>query len=524
MHRCLWLTLLLLPALAGCFDNTYVKQDRVDHREKVLKLTDHVGGTHDCILMNDRVWYVGQGPRLLVLEGRGGKPVRSEPAGPAGQTGALCDLTRWRGDLVGVVEGDAVARWDVSNPRVPALIDRVEAEALGVRPLRVSVVGNELFVSGFGGVVRASDGRRFLPDAAEAHEVVSTSEGLAAVVGRRVLALEDGRFIGAASMLVPLPSEAGIPGGFAFLLQAKDGATVGLMGPDIRERTGQVLRGQYSRLRVAGGRLWVIGETDLASWSLKDGRLDEPIYAKVKGARDLAPLSDNLYAMVGSFGRAVYHLHDDKEGAGDEFSDVQREPGRLDRSIFDGRRVLAGSVEGMWLYPIRGKPTLSDKTIELTQLPDTKATLAWGTATIDKGDGKPETVDELRTVRIDGPDGKARWSPANQGWVSTVVAVNGDLWVGHSEGITVLRHTPAPASEGGADRAATKDPAEAGAKALLFREVGSLRLPGPVIWLHPLRTGNGVAWVSRFGGMGVAELVPEGELPAKSASAVPSGS
>ena len=68
--------LLLAPALAGCFDNTYVKQDRADHREKVLKLTDHVGGTHECIVVNNRVWYAGQGPRLLVLEGRGGKPVK----------------------------------------------------------------------------------------------------------------------------------------------------------------------------------------------------------------------------------------------------------------------------------------------------------------------------------------------------------------------------------------------------------------------------------------------------------------
>jgi hypothetical protein len=528
--------LLLAPVLAGCFDNTYVKQDRADRREKVLRLTDHVGGAHECMVVNNRVWYVGQGPRLLVLEGRGGKPVKVEQAGPVGGTASVADLVMWRGDLVGVIDGDAVVRWDLSNPRSPALIDRVDAKALGIRPRCLTVLGNELFIGGNGGVVRASDGRRFLPEAKDTGEVVTTSEGLACVSGRRVLRLEDGRFIGAASMLLPLPKDAGIPGGFAFLLQTKDGATVGTMGPDVRERSGQVVRGVYSRMRFAGGRLWIIGDGELATWLVRDGKLEDPIYAKVKGARDLSELTDNLFAMVGSFGRAVYHLRDDKEGSGDEFTDVQREPGRLERSIFDGRRVLAGSAEGVWLYPIRGKPTLSDKSVELTQLPETKVTLTWGTVTIDKGDGKPETPDELRAVVVDGPDGKARWSPPNGAWISTVVPVGADVWVGHAEGITVLRHVAVPvepedaATKGANAKTDAKTDAKSDADtpkpALMLQEVGSLRLPGPIIWLHPLRTGNGVAWVSRFGGMGVAELLPDGEAPAKStaASASPSSS
>jgi len=316
--------------------------------------------------------------------------------------------------------------------------------------------------------------------------------------------------------LIPLGPESGIPGGFAFILQSKDGATVGLMGPDVRERNGQVVRGQFPRMRIAGGRLWILGETDMTSWAIQDGTLQDAIYAKVKGARDIAELSDNLFAMVGSFGRAVYRLHDSREGAGDEFTDVQREPGRLDRSIFDGRRVLAGSVEGFWLYPIRGKPTLSDKSIELTEVPETKATLAWGTATIDKGDGNPETLDELRTVIIEGPQGKARWSPPNGVWVSTVVAIGGDLWVGHAEGITVLR--PLGGVPISAAKPVGKDAVNQPENTLLLEEVGFLRIPGPIIWLHKLRTGNGVAWVSRFGGMGVAELISDGEVTAKVSS------
>ena len=412
----------------------------------------------------------------------------------------------WRGDLVGVVRRDGVVRWDLSVPRQPMLIDRVSARSLGIRPHRLSVVGNELYISGEGGVVRASDGRRFLPSAAMAGAVVATSQGVAAVVGRRLERLEDGRFIGAASDIVPLPPGAGLDGGFAFMLQAPGGCTVGIMGPDLRERSAEAMKGAFARIRLAGGRLWILGDAEMASWAIREGRMEEPVYAKVKGLRDIAPLSDNLYAAVGSFGRAVYRLHDDREGSGDEFTDVHREPGRMERSIFDGRRVLAGSAEGFWSYPIRGKPTLSDKIVELTQVPETKAALAWGTATVSQGDGKADTPDEMREVIVDGPQGKATWSPPNGGWVSTVVAVDGDLWVGHSEGITVLRR-------GGAPEAADDD----APKVLVLDEVGSVRVPGPVMWLHPLRTGGGVAFVSRFGGMGVAELVPdEGSLPGPS--------
>ena len=506
MSRVPWpLALSLLLLSSGClFDNTYVKEDRTDRRPRVARVTSHVGGSHDCVLVHDRLWYVGHGPSLLVIEGRGSREARSEAVGEVGAVGPLVNLALWRGDLVGVIDGDAVLRWDVSVPRTPLQIDQVSSTALGVRPRRLDVIGDELYISGDGGVVRASDGRRFLPDAAGVLGVVPTSQGLAAMVGRRVVLLEDGRFIGAASQLIPLPETAGMAGGFAFMLQGREGVTVGLMGPDVRERAGQVVKGQFGRIKLVGGRLWLIGDTEMVSWALRDGALEDAVYTRVKGVRDIDALSDNLFATVGSFGRAVFRLHDDREGPGDEFSDVQREPGRLERSIFDGRRILAGSDEGFWLYPIRGKPTLSDKMVDLTQLPETKATLAWGTATVERGqpvDGMPAPGE----VRIEGPDGKASWKAPHQAWISTVVAVDGDLWIGHGEGITVLRKGAMPAPDA-TEPAAT---GRAAALELALDTVGTLRLSGPVIWLHPLRTGGGVAFVSRFGGMGVAELVPE---------------
>lgn len=504
MLRRLSLVLPVALALVGCFDNTYVKEDRTDRRPRVLAVTDQEGGSHDCVIVHERLWYVGQGSRLLVLEGRG-TLVKAFDAGPLGKTGALTDLVVHRGDLVGVIGGDSVVRWDLANPRAPALIDRVSAGDLGIEPWLLSKVGNELYVSGRGGVVRAGDGRRFLEGQATGG-VVPSLDGVVGVSGRRVNVLETGKSVSAATAL-----QLGEGGWIGFALAGKSGSTVGVMGPDLRERAGEVFGGPITRVRVAGKRLWILAEDRLATWDISEGALKDPVYAKVKGARDVAALTDNLFAMVGSFGRAVYRLHDDREGPGDEFMDVKREPGRVDQSIFDGRRVVAGSVEGYWLYPIRGKATLSDRTIDATQLPEDKATLAWGTATIDKGDGKPDTPDEMRAVRVDGPSGKARWTAPGDGRVNCVVAIDGQLWVGHTRGITVLRATPAPAAE-------DEDGKPIRPTELPLSVVDELRIPGSVTWIHPLRTGGGAAWVTRLGGMGVAEFVPEGEEPRRPVS------
>ncbi len=499
------LVLCLLP-LWGCLSENYVKEDRVDRRVKTLKLTHHVGGTQECLLVRDGVWYVGFGPQLLVLEGRGGKPLRSERVRPDGEGGAITDLAFWHGDLVAVVDGDAVVRWDIASPRTPVLIDSVSAQDLGIRPRSLRVVDGTLYVSGDGGVVRSSDGAKFLAGGATVGRVVQTASGPAAPVGRRVQRLEDDSFLGAASMLEPLPASAGLPGGFAFALQGKEGATVGLMNAQLREVVGESIRGTLRRLVIANGRLWAIFDTEIASWDLKGGKLESPVYTAVKGARDLAPLSENLYAVTGSFGRGVYHLHDDKDGAGDSFTDAVREPGRLEQSLFDGRRVLAGSYEGFWLYPIRGKPTISEKAVTLSTIPDTKITLPWAEAEIDKGG---PGVEAGRKILLRASGAETEWELPPHVYACVLAAVDGDLWIGHTDGITVLR-------PGGAVDAPAKGAADAPGKAggaLAYSKRGELRLPGPVLWIHPLRTGLGAVWVTHFGGLGVAEFTPDESAP-----------
>ena len=490
-------------ALFGCLDETYIKEDRTDKRIKTLKLTHHVGGTQDCVLVKDGVWYVGFGSQLLVLEGRGKKPIRTEKLYPSGEGGAITDLTLWHGDLIAVVDGDAVVRWDISSARLPVLIDFVSAKELGIRPRAIRVSNNILYISGDGGVFRASDGENFLDGELVSAKVVDTKFGPAVPVGRRVQLLQNNKYIGAASVLEPLPASAGVPGGFAFALIGKEGATVGLMNGDLREVAGEPIRGIFRRLVICNGRLWAIFDTEIVSWEMRSGKLESPIYTTVKGARDLAPLSDNLFAVTGSFGRGVFHLQDDKDGIGDTFTDAVREPGRLEQSLFDGRRVLAGSLEGFWLYPIRGKPTLSDKSVSLSVIPETKVTLTWAEAEIDKGDGDAAKPNAGRKINFKSSNAETEWELPPNVYACVLTALEGDLWVGHTDGITVLR---------AANSSDTNPNQEISPTTLTIVKRAEIRLPGPILWIHPLRTGSGAVWVSHFGGLGVAEFTPDEPL------------
>ena len=501
--KTLVLCVLSALVLVGCLDETYIKEDRTDKRIKSLKLTHHVGGTQDCVLVNQGVWYVGFGSQLLVLEGRGKKIIRSERTTPSGEGGSITDLALWHGDLISVISGDAVARWDISAPRMPLLIDLVTSKELGIRPRSIRVVNNNLYIAGDGGVVRASDGEKFLAGESITSKVVETKFGLAVPVSRRVQLLENNKFIGAASSLEPLPASAGLPGGFAFALIGKEGSTVGLMNSDLREVVGEPIRGMFQKLTIANGRLWAIFDTEIVSWEMNSGKLESPVYTAVKGARDLSPLSDNLYAVTGSFGRGVFHLNADKDGEGDSFTDAVREPGRLEQALFDGRRVLAGSAEGFWLYPIRGKPTISEKSVSLSTIPDIKVALPWAEAEIDKGDGDPLTFDEGKSIHFKTSSAEADWELPPNVFACVLASVDGELWVGHTDGITVLRSASANDS---ATPTADAPPTQ---ESLVIVKRGELRLPGPVLWIYPLRTGQGAVWVSHFGGLGVAEFTPD---------------
>ena len=150
------------------------------------------------------------------------------------------------------------------------------------------------------------------------------------------------------------------------------------------------------------------------------------------------------------------------------------------QAITDGRRVLAGSEEGNWLYRIGGRMELSDKDLQSNTAGSRKVTLSWGEAEIE-GDRKSLTITPLA-----GPD--FQWSPPNEGRIYTLETADERVWVGHDEGVDVFEFRDAA-----------------------VRSTGSILMEGPVAWLFRPRVGNEVAYVSAFGGIGTAEAVPDPE-------------
>jgi hypothetical protein len=398
-----------------------------------------------------------------------------------------------------------VIELDVLQPRAPKQVARWGVAELGLEPMQLSVVAGEIMVSGDGGIVRLSEaaakgttfdekGRPAAPplpprmlDGKLVGSVVDAAGGAVACVGRRITRVETGEYLGAASMLLPVPAELG--GGYGFALQASEGAGVGLMGADFRERSSSALRGTVRALRIVEGRFMAITDTEVATWKLEekpgidavshgDGmQLGTSIAVSVKGARDVARIRDNRFVVAGSFGRALYRFLPEGDQPGDTFFWSERTPGRLDVCVSDRRRVLAAGVEGAWMYLIGEKAELVDRAISSPDLQSARAEVAWGLATCDD-------AREVVTFRIG--DRTLPYKPSRAGLVSTLAAADGKVWVGHDHGIDVV----------GYDMATGELVSEA-----------RIVLAGPMVAIYPNRVGGGVNYVARFDGFGVVRPV-----------------
>ena len=171
--------------------------------------------------------------------------------------------------------------------------------------------------------------------------------------------------------------------------------------------------------------------------------------------------------VVGTFGRRVVRL--DRDGSVHTVRE-HREPAGLLRARCDGRFVQAGGPHGWWQYepsgrvrPIAGEPGAP---FDSAASPVTAATIS----------GRASVGDDGTSVIL--PDG-AVYTEAGSPAVSCIEAVDGQFWIGHDRGITVL------AADG--------------------RVIGRLRLAGPVRYVFPLAAG-GAAWVSEAGGFGTVSV------------------
>ncbi|MFO0874699.1 MAG: hypothetical protein U0575_12115 [Phycisphaerales bacterium] len=467
-----------LPAKKAVGGDTPTPPPAPSQRE--LQLLSHCGGTHHRTLVHAGHWFQTFSNQLLVLDPRTGAVEGRQELAPFGTTGAAVDVALLGAGtpsprLFVVLERDAVVEVDLVDPTHPAIVSLRRADELGVRPRRVGIVDGQVYVAGDGGVVRWSDRARFLADniPGPAGAVVGGERCPVTCVGRRVLSLVDGSFIGAATDLTELPP--GAPAPLAFVLQGKDAATVGLMGRDIREVSSVVIPGTVRRMRWFDDRLWVVTDTEIVSCAVAETRLADRRSFRVKGARDVDLLSQNTLAVAGTFGRSLYRRVEEDGKPGDAFFGAHREASRLERAITDNRRVLAGSDEGTWMYLIGDRAELSNRTIDIARQPSAHAAGAWGTAEIGE-DGRSVTG------VVDGIPQEFRPDGSPQIWC--IAGIDKALWIGHENGITVVSR---------------------GASGLITA-LGTIHLDGPVRYLFP-KWDSGCTYVAELGGFGVAKLV-----------------
>jgi len=444
-----------------------------------LRISDHVGGTHYRTVIHNGTWYQTFGTSLLALDPTDGSTRACIDLKPPGEAGSATDLLVHDRRLYVVLRDDAVIEiTPVTDGRLE-LTRRITADRLGIRPRRLSLVAEALYVSGPGGAVRLADLDPVFRHDGDARSVIATAGGLAVTVGRRIYLVGDNTYLGSASELLPLPPDRWHTARFAFIRRGPDGASVGLMTENLREvdarRTTIRLDQPIHRLRLFDDRLWVVGEEDIRAYLLRAGELKLAALVNIRGARDVDKIDDNHLALAGVFGRAIYRRRDDQHGPGRTLIHVHREPCALTSARFDGRHILAGGPHGTWLYSPATSTLQPGRPPIAPAAPPRRAVTLAATAAIS-ADGA--------SVVLSTPDGPFTYADPAQAPFHCIVAVDGRFWLGHDAGITVL---------------GAKDPAPAQA-------IAHLRLDGPVRFLFPLLEGGGAAYVSELAGIGVARL------------------
>ncbi|MEY2796471.1 MAG: hypothetical protein RIR10_2187 [Planctomycetota bacterium] len=498
---------------------------------KSMRVVSSFGGVHRKAEIDAGIWYQAFANRMLFLDAQSGTKLTELELAPRGTTGHVQDFVRIGKLMYVVLEHDQVVEVDISVVRNPVVKRRWGIAELGLEPRVVADVDGEPYVGGVGGAIRLADakaiGEHFDEDGKPVPPappsaflagrtvdcIVDADGGPVGCVGRRILRLEDAHYLGAANKLFVMPEAWG--GGYGFLLQASEGAQVGLMSRDFREISSSGLRGVVHNVRAFDDRFFAINDFEVSTWKLepvldsaleavaeseahgagelqqvgestkprRKFRLGATLSVPVRGALDIAKVQQNRFAVCGTFGRSLYRYLPEGDAPGDTFYAVERVPGRLDVSVTDRRRILAASSEGSWMYLIGEEAELTQRPIASPDRPEFSVEASWGTATVSE---------DRKTVTFSFGERSQTHEPTGGAEVSTLALADGKVWIGHTEGIDVIEFDPL-----------TKQ----------IKLSDFLRLNGPMIALYPNRVGGGVAYVAKYSGFGVIRPVADDAPP-----------
>ena len=479
-----------------------------------LELRHEAHGTAHATVVDEDVWYVLQGNRLLVIDQETGRQVSETDLSTPGLTGPAVDLLVEPTSIHVVLRDSAVVVLDRTDPRRPWLESRWNADELGIAPRAIDPGREGPIVSGVGGSVQLPSLHHLVDHDDEMTSVVELDGVSLYTTGRRAYRVSDDTYVGSATRLEQLPaaqpggpaSPAGVvlPEGVLFFVRNEITGGLGgfavLEGGILREvdsrRSTEALPGAVNRLRIRGDRLLIVGARSVHLYRVDvNGTLHETWSQDLEGIRDADFLDDRDIVVVGDFGQA--RLRTDRHG--DAMVIHNDAPGGLLQAISDGRLIMATGVNGTWEYRIGDTADLVSGQPRLyPEAPKSAAMLGWE-VTIT-GDGREAQVsNDLGMASLPAPPGSR---------YTTVSSGDGTFWIGHTDGVIMLKPPKSlPPMPLGWDEMTQEEKQASGLSPMDGVQKLTVDIDGPVIFLQPLDLGGGVAYAASHGGFGVVREI-----------------
>ncbi len=495
LHRFTWFNLPASVALVGAIvliascSSTPHTLSTTDG--SILRVREHFGGVQERTLTFHRQWLQTFANKLLVLEIPIGRLLHELELGQLGDSGSAVDIITIGNKIFVVLEDDAVVEISLPERGSPRIVRRWTSDNLKIFPRQLSQVNGQVFASGLGGITCLNTMDQIYDCPSEvASRVVQGDEGLITTRGRRAYRISDDSYVGSATDLQPLPPTLfsdvmmgpSIPhGSLIFVRQSGESASVGIMNPSIREISVHQLTvevpGVVHRVRAFDGRIWIITDETIRAYTLTGGRLGLRARIDLRGVRDVDRLARNYLAFSGPFGRAIYRLHEDESGLGERLLYLHREPCEIDEVFYDGRQLILGGEFGYWQYRMGGDDvTPTSRPSEQPISPQTSFSGLDFTAEIQP---------DQRSLTITRGDQIATYDHSSSQRLHCLAKVGEDIWLGHADGITVVRPS---------------DPDE---PTMHLTTVASIKLPGSAGYLLPLFRDAGAVYVTPDAGFGV---------------------
>ncbi|HWB19224.1 MAG TPA: hypothetical protein VG711_02905 [Phycisphaerales bacterium] len=460
--------------------------------DEAFEMVHHFGGTHHGFLIHDSHWLQLFGSSLLELDRSDANTVAGVSLGSDSvSSGIATDMLIFHGQLYVVLKDQGVVSVDVNVfPYEKSSI--TTTEELGILPRTLSVVDNEIYASGVGGIVQLSDRSNIFPTPDQVPgRVILADDQMVTTLGRRVFRVKDRKYCGSATELLPLPDVQGLDrrAAMVFIRQSESDFEIGLMSADCREIAPPLkLAGEYRSFHASSsGTAWLTTSDGVHQLEFKIDHLELLNSHEIKNAIDAGPLSDDGtldkgLAVVGAFGRAIFPQSAlDGPLTFDKAVALHRELSHVSGALAEERSILLSTSSGTFRW------SLADSTIDFLsadakQLPGAaqRASTVHAAATIG---------DDHRAMEITSPVFEAiRWAHPGGATLNTVVAVNGEFLVGHSRGVSVLRVAPKRESTAQAE----------------LRLVAEIESPSAITFLIPVHlAGGGVAFISEDSGVGI---------------------